>query len=48
MTRDIVLFLNYTYRCAVEGDTEWFQGHETIWLGETQIYECYFYGSSIR
>lgn len=38
----------YVYRCAVEGDTEWFQGRETICLGEGQIYECFFHGSSIR
>ena len=38
---------NYTYLCDVQGDIEWFQGREMIFLGDKKIYECYFHGGKI-
>lgn len=39
---------NYTYKCSVNGNFEWFQGYETIHLNGMNIYECYFHGSIIK
>jgi transcriptional regulator with XRE-family HTH domain len=39
---------DYSYHCNVNGDLEWFQGYEEIYLNNTKIYECYFHGGSIR
>ena len=38
----------YTYRCSVQGNFDWFQGKETIDRNGEQIYECYFHGGLIR
>ncbi len=38
----------YTYICEVNGDFEWFQGYEAIYLGGEKIYDCYFHGSIIE
>lgn len=35
---------NYTYKCAVEGDFEWFNGYEEIYIFDKKIYECMFHG----
>ena len=39
---------DYTYRCAVDGGFDWFQGKETIDYRGEQIYECFFHGGLIR
>ena len=39
---------DYTYKCDIEGDFEWFQGYETISHKGTLIYECYFHGGLIK
>ncbi|MCR4639179.1 DUF5680 domain-containing protein [Ruminococcus sp.] len=39
---------DYTYRCEVNGDFEWFQGYETIEYRGEVIYDCYFHGSTIK
>ncbi len=39
---------DYTYRCDIEGDLEWFQGRETISHKGTVIYECFFHGGRIE
>lgn len=38
---------DYTYECTVNGDFQWFQGHETISYKGKVIYECHFHGSII-
>ena len=38
----------YCYSCAAEGDSDWFQGKETICFRGIPIYECYFHGGTIR
>jgi transcriptional regulator with XRE-family HTH domain len=35
---------DYSYHCIVNGDVEWFQGYEEIFLLNNRIYECYFHG----
>ena len=39
---------DYTFKCDVTGDFEWFQGYETISYKENKIYECYFHGGIIE
>lgn len=39
---------DYTYHCLINGDLEWFQGYEEIFLLEKRIYECYFHGGIIK
>ncbi|MCR5045996.1 MAG: DUF5680 domain-containing protein [Treponema sp.] len=34
----------FTYKCGVNGDIDWFQGYEEIFLADKKIYECYFHG----
>jgi hypothetical protein len=38
----------YTYRLKTEGCFEWFSGYETILIGDTVVYECYFHGGTIE
>ncbi len=38
----------YTYKCKVTGDINWFQGHEEIYWGEIKVYECYFHGGLLK
>lgn len=38
----------YTYKCKVSGDVNWFQGYEEIYWLETKVYECYFHGGLLR
>ena len=40
--------VDYTYKCEVSGDFEWFQGYETIEYRGAVIYDCYFHGSTIK
>ena len=39
---------DYTFKCSVEGDFEWFQGKETITYKGELIYECFYHGSIIK
>ena len=39
---------DYTYKCKVDGEFEWFQGYEAISYKGEMIYECYFHGSAIK
>ena len=39
---------DYTFKCNVTGDFEWFQGYETISYKGNKIYECYFHGGIIE
>jgi hypothetical protein len=39
---------DYTYKCDIDGDYEWFQGRETISYKGTLIYECFFHGGLIK
>lgn len=39
---------DYSYHCNVNGDFEWFQGHEEIFCGTEKTYECYFHGGAVR
>ena len=38
----------YTYKCNVVGDFEWFQGYEEIYCNNEKVYECYFHGGVIK
>ena len=38
----------YSYKCKVSGDFNWFQGYEEIYWLETKVYECYFHGGLLR
>ena len=39
---------DYAYSCDTEGDSDWFQGKETIDYRGKLIYECFFHGGIIR
>lgn len=39
---------DYTYRCDIDGDFDWFQGKETISFKGTTIYECVFHGGLVE
>ncbi len=39
---------DYSYKCAVSGEFDWFQGKETICYKGKEIYECYFHGGLIK
>jgi hypothetical protein len=39
---------NYTYKCTVEGDFDWFRGYEEIFNGNIKVYECMFHGGIIN
>ncbi len=38
---------DYSYHCIVNGDVDWFQGYEEIFLLKQKVYECYFHGVSV-
>lgn len=38
---------DYSYTCHTDGNSDWFQGKETICYQGKQIYECYFHGGLI-
>lgn len=38
----------YTYKCIVNGNFEWFQGYETVLYKDSVIYDCFFHGSIIK
>ncbi len=39
---------DYSYHCIINGDVEWFQGYEEIFLLNHRIYECHFHGGIIK
>ena len=39
---------DYSYKCAVQGGFDWFQGKETICFKGNEIYECFFHGGTIK
>ena len=39
---------DYTYKCDINGEYDWFQGYETISYKGILIYECYFHGGLIK
>lgn len=39
---------DYSYKCEVDGDFNWFQGYEVICYKGEQIYECHFHGGMIE
>ncbi|MGL5068081.1 MAG: DUF5680 domain-containing protein [Sarcina sp.] len=39
---------DYTYQCMVEGEFEWFNGKEEIFLNNEKIYECIFHGGIVQ
>ena len=39
---------DYTYKCDVTGEHEWFQGKEIISLRGDIIYECYYHGGLVE
>ena len=39
---------DYTYKCDINGEYDWFQGYETISFKGILIYECYFHGGLIK
>lgn len=38
---------NFEYRCAVDGDFEWFNGVEEIFKDGKKVYDCIFHGGLI-
>jgi transcriptional regulator with XRE-family HTH domain len=39
---------DFYYHCSIQGDVDWFQGKEEIFLGDKLVYECYFHGGIIK
>jgi transcriptional regulator with XRE-family HTH domain len=39
---------DFTYHCVVNGEFEWFNGYEEIFLGSKKVYECVFHGGVIK
>ena len=39
---------DYSYHCIVNGDVQWFQGYEEIFLLDNRVYECHFHGGIIK
>ena len=48
--RGPVIYQNgqYKYHCIINGEFNWFQGHEEIYFEDIKVYECYFHGGSIK
>ena len=38
----------YTYKCKVAGEFDWFQGYEEIYCNNEKVYECYFHGGIVK
>lgn len=38
----------FIYECTVNGDFEWFEGFEEIYLNDKKIYECMFHGGAVK
>jgi transcriptional regulator with XRE-family HTH domain len=39
---------DFTYHCVVNGEVEWYQGYEEIFLQSEKVYECYFHGGMVK
>lgn len=39
---------SFEYSCKVNGNFEWFNGHEEIFNNGTKVYECIFHGGLIK
>jgi len=39
---------DYTFKCSVEGDFNWFIGYEEVLYKGNQVYECNFHGGAIK
>ena len=39
---------DFSYKCTVNGDFEWFIGHEEIYNGHEKVYECMFHGGFVK
>lgn len=48
--RGPVIYQNgqYKYHCIINGEFNWFQGHEEIYFEDIKVYECFFHGGSIK
>lgn len=38
---------DFTYKCNVQGNFNWFSGYEEIFRGNTKVYECKFHGGDV-
>lgn len=38
----------YKYHCIVNGEIDWFNGYEEIFLNNKKVYECFFHGGIIK
>ena len=38
----------HKYHCIINGNFEWYQGHEEIYVEDIKVYECFFHGGSIK
>jgi len=39
---------DYTFRCSVQGDFDWFTGYEEVLYKGKKVYECNFHGGAIK
>jgi len=39
--------VDFTYKCEVNGDFNWFTGYEEIFLSGNKIYELFFHGGEV-
>jgi len=39
---------DYSYHNIINGDIEWYQGYEEIFLLKDKVYECFYHGGSIK
>lgn len=39
---------DYSYKCSVDGQFQWFRGHEEIFYRDVKVYECMFHGGSVE
>ncbi|MDR1329757.1 MAG: DUF5680 domain-containing protein [Oscillospiraceae bacterium] len=38
---------DYSYKCTVKGDIDWFYGYEQIFFRDEMVFECAFHGGDI-
>lgn len=38
----------YSYHCVIDGEFEWFNGYEEIFVSGTKVYECRFHGGCVK
>ncbi|MFW2489712.1 DUF5680 domain-containing protein [Clostridium chromiireducens] len=48
--RGPVIYQNgqYKYHCIINGEFNWFQGHEEIYFEDIKVFECFFHGGAIK